>query len=282
VRKNIYDILNSKLDIKTNYNQLYEQFFTIQEILIYGNRYSINQIADETFNNFSKEFKKRCITLSSFNKIYGFDFPTYKNSNDINTLISFSEYIINICNQLNQIKDSTKFDNYILKKYLIDIVKNTIECMDECNYEMIEKDKIYIFVEKKAEAFAVAEIVDDELTYPILEYNHHSMKGDLIRKKETLIKMADNIEPDRKKLENLHHKYIDQLFNLLNKYIRHNSTTNEYISSLTDHDRETIYDDIYQMWLLAKLQLDNIARSKRMSNILLKTNANAVNIVNIK
>jgi hypothetical protein len=146
--------------------------------------------------------------------------------------------------------------------------------MDEYNYKMIRKNEISIFVENKPESFAVAEIVNDELSYPILEYNHYSLKGNLTRKKEILLAMANDIEPDRKKLNSLQLKYIDNLFNLFNKFIRHNSKNNQYIENLNNNELEAIYDDIYQMWLLAKLQFDNIPRSKRIKEILLRTNSN--------
>ena len=48
------------------------------------------------------------------------------------------------------------------------------------------------------------------------------------------------------------------MFQLLNKFIRHDNSENIYISGLTDEQIEHVYDEIYQMWLLAKMQLDEI------------------------
>ncbi len=265
MRKNIYEIINSKIDIESEYLQLYNQFYKLTEIYIptRGNM-TVYDIAEILFDSFSKKFIKRSVTISDFDNMYGFNFIP-REEIPIEEFITFCEYIINICNQIQSIEHDTE-------PFLTTLVSNVIECMDEYNYKVIKKDEIFIFVENKAEATAVAEIVDDNLAYSTLEYNHFTMKGDLERKKSTLVKMADNIEPDRKKLNNLQLKFTDQLFNLLNKYIRHNPQNNKYISSLSNVEKESIYDDIYQMWLLAKLQLDNIERSKRISEILYKTN----------
>jgi hypothetical protein len=63
------------------------------------------------------------------------------------------------------------------------VINNTVSYMDECGFKFIEKNEIFCFVEKNKEALAVAEIVDDNLSYNVLEYNHHTIKCNLKRKK---------------------------------------------------------------------------------------------------
>ena len=261
MRKNIYEIINSKINMVSEYLQLYNQFYKLMEIYIpHRGNMTVYEIAEILFDSFSKKFIKRSVTIDDFNNMYGFNFiPREKIT--IEEFITFCEYIINICNQIQSIEHDTE-------PFLTTLVSNVIECMDEYNYKVIKKDEIFIFVENKPEATAVAEIVDDNLAYSTLEYNHFTMKGDLERKKAILKKMADDIELDKKKLKEINPKLQSQLFGLFNNFIRHNPDNNEYIKSLSDGELENIYDDIYQMWLLAKLELDNIERKKTVKGLL--------------
>lgn len=59
---------------------------------------------------------------------------------------------------------------------------------------------------------------------------------------------------------------------MLQKFVRHNNSDNPYISSLSPKEVEECYDDIYQMWLIAKLEIDNIERKKRVEAVLKKIN----------
>lgn len=62
-----------------------------------------------------------------------------------------------------------------------------------------------IFVEASKEANAVSEIVPTQLSYELLEYNHHSLKGNFAWKREILKVMSDYIEPMQKELNVLLH-----------------------------------------------------------------------------
>ena len=145
------------------------------------------------------------------------------------------------------------------------------------NYEFIydKEENVYILIPKNQESIAVAEIVDEKIAYMTLEYNHHSMKGDLHRKKTTLKFMADDIEPQRKVLSSINNTLSNNLFQMFQKFVRHNNEENPYIKSLSKEELESIYDDIYQMWLLAKLEIDNLERKNRVIEILKKANEKA-------
>lgn len=60
---------------------------------------------------------------------------------------------------------------------------------------------------------------------------------------------------------------------MLQKFIRHNNSDNSYIANMTPQETETAYDDIYQMWLLAKLELANVERNSRIKELLGKINS---------
>jgi hypothetical protein len=80
--------------------------------------------------------------------------------------------------------------------------------------------------------------------------------------------MAADIEPQKNKLLDIDKDFGSQLFRLLNNFIRHNHDEKEYIVNLSKMELEEIYDDTYQMWLLAKLRLDNIERKKEFLKLI--------------
>lgn len=262
-RKNIYDIINnSELNIEKEYLQLHEQFYSLKNVQTEKHPYyfTIYELVTINFLSFLPSVKKRSGTILKYNEYYNFDYKENLSNINLDKLVSFCEYLVTFSLQVG-----SNVANIISEVFLISVIDNAINCMDLFGYKKINKDKIYCFVEKKKDALAVAEIVSDDLSYTILEYNHYTMKGDLDRKKATLKKMSDDIEHQRGKLKIIDSKLTDQLYHLFNDFIRHNTEEKEYITKLSNVELEEIYDDIYQMWLLAKLELDNIARKKRIS-----------------
>ena len=145
--------------------------------------------------------------------------------------------------------------------------------LDLVDYEFIRDDaSVNILIPRKQESLAVAEIVDEKLAYSVLEYNHHSLKGNLEKKKAILKLMADDIEPQRKILNGINKTLSDNLVQMLQKFVRHNNEDNPYIKRLSPDALESCYDDIYQMWLLAKLEIDNLERKKRVEIVLQNIN----------
>ena len=145
-------------------------------------------------------------------------------------------------------------------------------CMEDVGYKKAERDGIIIFVENNQAAISISEIVEPQLSYSVLEYNHYKLKGNLDRKKDILKNMADSIEHERNALKSINSNFTSDLFQLFNKFIRHDNSDNNYISSMSDSEIEKIYDDIYQMWLLAKLQLEQADRNDKIREIIKKIN----------
>ena len=54
--------------------------------------------------------------------------------------------------------------------------------------------------------------------------------------------------------------------------VRHDSSQDTYISNMTSSNLEEVYDDIYQMWLLAKMQLEYSNRSKIIDELIKNIN----------
>ena len=133
----------------------------------------------------------------------------------------------------------------------------------------VKKDGITIFVQKDPTVIAAAELVDDSLAYDVKSYIHRQTKGNLERKKTILKFLADEIEPKRKILNANNLSGLgDLLFQMLQKFARHNNEENERISNMNAEELESCYDDTYQLWLLAMLEIDNIERKRRVKKLL--------------
>ena len=163
--------------------------------------------------------------------------------------------------------------NILFDKILLDYIDRVNDCLDELGFETFEKEGITIIVEKNSAALSVAEIVEPVLSYKILEYNHHRLKGDLLAKKSILKLMADDLEPHQRRLQEINASLKSDLFQLMNKFIRHNNNDNKFIKTLNDIQTEEIYDNIYQMWLLAKMELEQADRNDGIKSLIRDVNA---------
>ncbi len=132
-----------------------------------------------------------------------------------------------------------------------------------------------IFVEKAVSAIAVSEIVPNDLSFKVISYNHHSMKGNIEKKKETLLKLANLLESKRKKLKSINSSLEDDLFYAFNNLnLRHNNKDKtfkkkkkKYIAEMSDNNLENWYYELYQMCLLAFLEIEQIDRKKSFKDL---------------
>lgn len=293
-RKNIYEILSSgRIDILSEYSRIFQQFYQDKFLYEGGTPYSVKELVDKKYRNLDKQLIKRTLSISDFDFSYKYHFCTpdqqrevinsYENKGNefviMDDLISLLEYVYNFTYYLRKnIQEQYPTLRGINTRYLTDyrqltnVIENTISCANDLGLEGIAKDGLLIFIEKTPEAMSVAEIVDEKLSYKLLEYNHHRLKGDLTTKLGILKLMADDIEAQRKILNSINKTLADNLFQMLQKFVRHNNEDNPYIASLSPVALETCYDDIYQMWLLAKLEIDNLERKKRVEFVLQKIN----------
>ncbi len=255
MRKNFADILKDiKFDIVKEYEKLWDLFFDEE----------IYEIINENFDKLW--FSGTVLTLDEFNNASGFNFheKTEIDSNEIDYFISFCEYVYNII-------VATK--SYYLFSMNFDsdfFVNHILMLIEKIGYMQTEQDGFIIFVEKSPAVISVTEIVPKELSIKTLSYNHHSMRGDLSAKKNSLKQYADYLEPKREELRAANKILENDIFYAFNNFdIRHNnveSGNNKHykrvIAEMDNSDLEKLYDETYQMCLLAILQLDNITRKK--------------------
>ena len=93
-------------------------------------------------------------------------------------------------------------------------------------------------------------------------------------RKSILLKLGAQLEPRRSELENANDTLTQNIFMLLNNLnIRHNNCSegdSKYkavVAEMVPDELEAWYDELYQMLLLAKLELDNIGRIAKVQEL---------------
>lgn len=186
-------------------------------------------------------------------------------------ILFYLEYVSNIiwlCNEKYLDGSEDYNDEYIY------LQENVIGLLDDLGYEkkvFADEEKV-ILVEKNAAMTAVAEGVDPNTAYAVIEYNHHLLKGDIAEKQKILKILADKFEPMRGELKKANKELESNTGYLLNRMnIRHNNMEGknaiEYVKNLSDQELEEWYDETYQMLLLCFLEYENIERNKRIDEL---------------
>lgn len=265
---------NASIDLRREYDRLYSLFY-LQTFQI--NQTSSTNLRDYCATHFvSFPFRGTCVSLDDFDEFYGHHYEKTPKDIDQDYLVSFCEYIYNILYYsrgigYNGLGFIQAFD---LSEPIQFCLQQVLQVIEAIGYMPNVQDGITDFAPKNQASISVAEIVDSDLSYKVIEYNHHSMKGDLERKKSILLTLADKLEPQRGKLKQINSSLESDLFYLLNTVnIRHNNSEPEgtkykkVVAKMSKDSIEKWYDDIYQMCLLAFMELDNAERKGRVKEL---------------
>ena len=260
---------NAKLDIRREYDRLYN-LFCLQKV--YNGRNSgitLKEFCAIYFEHFP--FRGTCVNLDDFDEFYGYCFEVEPADFNLDYLVSFCEYSFNLISYARQISrgELSLAACEAIQFYLHQILL----VVEAIGYMANTQDNITDFVPKDQAVISVAEIVEPELSYKVIEYNHHSMKGDLERKKTILVTLGLKLESQRDKMEKANEPLKKDIFGLLNNLnLRHNNTDpgsyyKPYVANLKEEELEQWYDDLYQMLLLAFLELDHLDRKGRIEQL---------------
>lgn len=265
MRRNFAQVLKGgKIDLKREYSKLYKLFYGKDK----RDDTSLAELISLNFTNFW--FRGTCLDLAEFDEEYEFNFVEQPQNFDVDYLISFCEYIYNFVLHFN---DSFFFGGSNKFFYLQHISK----VIESIAYIQSEEDGLVIFVPKNNVAIAVAEleIIPDEVSYKVIAYDHHSMKGNLEDKKATLLILANLLEPFDKDLNRIDPSFKRDLFYALNNFnIRHNNINSadrknykKAIAEMLPDELEELYDETYQMCLLAFMRLEQNERKNKFDKI---------------
>lgn len=194
------------------------------------------------------------------------------NFNGPDRLFTYIEFIIDLNSFMISNGKILTFTKATLIKEFPKVRERIDYCLAKNNHELKELENgRQIIVEKNVYASEVSQIVSEsniEDAIKVLEYNHFSNKGDIQRKKEILISLANYLEPLRdelnafeelKEVMKVNSKKIiavEQLFGMYNNLgLRHNNDK-QYHLNMNDEELEQWYDNIYSSTLFVILSLE--------------------------
>lgn len=242
VRKNYFEILDGmNFNPSTEFDNLY--ILLSNRLLEELNHKFLNYQNRRTFIDFD-EFLKFCLSQAD---------------NELEKLFIFAELLNDMLSIINPNHPLLRDDVYAVRE-------NINRVLDLSNNEFLTLESgRQIIVEKNVYASEVSQIVSEtsiQDAIKVLEYNHFANKGDVQRKKEILIALANYLEPFRRELKDIlkvnNQKVIafEKLFEMYNNFgLRHNNS-NQYHLDLADDELEQWYDDIYTSTLFVILSMD--------------------------
>ena len=264
MRRNFAQVLEEgRIDLRNEYSKFYRIFYGNGS----KNDIPLKEIVSECF--LSLHFRGFCLSLDEFNIMHGFLFEKQPKNFNEDYLINFMEYIYNMIIYIRP--QDVFFDRS--KRFCLEQIRKVL---DSIGYVTANEKEFTIFVPRDNCAIAVAEseLVPDNLSYKVLEYNHHSLKGNIEAKRDILVKLASILEAYDKKLNEINSTYKSDLFQLINSCnIRHNNIDKsskqykKYIAEMSEAELECTYDEIYQMCLLAFMQLEHADRREWLKEL---------------
>ncbi len=268
-RMHFFEAMEREINFKNEYIKLEEMCEKVCSDGFYY-RVSINHWIESNFWNWDN--RSNYASYMELRENLGFTlkqkkgrFVTDNIEIDINKYLLYCEMLLNVVTGLSRYREPL-LDDVI--NALIDTIKSTLELI---GMEMRNVDNELIIVEKNAVAVEVADtfpIVAD----PIIEYNHYLLRGDLKRKKELLIAIADSLEPKRKELNTINKRVTDDFFYMVNKMnVRHNNSDpsdeknyNSKFAMLNNSEKEEWYDLIYEQGLTLYVLLAQKSRTEKI------------------
>ncbi len=272
-RKNIFELVNETFDLPLELRRMKRLFE--QEQIVLESPWTYTTVLDYVNTTGFSCWKNRgrCVDASDFLQQFGYTELWYSAENIPTDFFTLVEIIYNfwyIANRAARVS-IYGFDEEQRKFFILRRIMDN--CLSHYGYkgEYFPDLEQLIVIEDKPEATAVAEIVPNEISLKVLRYNHFSLKGDLQAKKEILLALGEQLEPKRKQLSCIASDLADNIFFMLNNlHLRHNNKVygdKNYRKVVADMDDSTLehwYDELYQMILLAFLQLDQVDRNAKI------------------
>lgn len=259
-RQNYFDILNRmEFDPQRELKNLMDLLEMERNFKSIYYETSLNSAISDNFLDYPNRS-----TFTSYSQMV--EFVGLNIYNTTEQLFVFSEFLVDIfCNLAEKFTEEES-------EFIQIIFDNIKRFLELSNHELITLDNgNKIIVEKNVYASEASQIVSEtsiEEAIKVLEYNHFSNKGNIQRKKEILIALANYLEPFRRelnyseeikdimKVNNQKVIAFEKLFEMYNNFgLRHNNS-NQYHLDLADDELEQWYDDIYTSTLFAILSLD--------------------------
>ena len=180
MRKNFAEVLKTnKINIRLEYDKLYSILYSRNIWLSNGQLISLHDLINSNF--MAVTFRKTCLSLDEFDEVNGFRFVQFPQDVDLEMLVNISEYIWNMLQSIR----SQIICNYPPLINIYFYYQQIQAVIDSIGYSIQNQNGYVIFVPKDNVAISVSEstIIPETVSYKVIEYNHHSIKGILRQRK---------------------------------------------------------------------------------------------------
>lgn len=283
-RTNIFELLEKNSSISKDVERLDGLFdstkcFEEDSTYHYGARsWTLKEYVD-SYCFVGWKNRHRCLDVDDFLKSIDYDSILAKaKNNSLNDFLTIIEVIYNFWQLAAEHHDnghslllSKRSNGAVTAQEIIDIME---DCLSEYNQKAFyfEEEERCIIAEDSPQVTAAAEASSPDIALEIVRYNHRQLSGDIAKKKVILKVLGDHLEGRRREISGINdslYKTITGALNNLN--IRHNninpenkSSYHKAVAEMSVEDLEHRYDDLYQLILLAILEMDNKERQKEM------------------
>lgn len=278
-RKSIFDILAERYDIEKDIERMDLLFTDINVITVSSGR----SRSHYTLGGFITAYcfddwigRGHCLDIDDFleNVEYSKNYTNSSNDN-MDACLSVIETIYNFWTMAGIY--AAQNEDIILTKEYFHLGKIMSDCLSQLNHKTVyiaEKEQLLV-IEDRPEITAVAEIVEPPLALEIIRYNHHSMRGNISHKRAVLRTLGAELEPKSKTLASINNTFKESIFFMLNNLnIRHNNCDaadtkrySHFVEKMDNTELEYWYDELYQMILLAFLELEQLARIPKIKQL---------------
>ena len=183
------------------------------------------------------------------------------------------------CEVLLNLINTTKFyldKDETAKETAQQIIANIKVILEKTNHEWAQIKEGYIIVDKNPATTEAIECLENnkvDLALNMIEYNRVLLKGNLTRKREILVALADYTEPMNNDFKGTQYAalYSDSRFLVNAIDIRHNNSGKgdlpEKAKSWTSQEKEDWYDKTYQVLLTVILTRKHMDVSKEIQDL---------------
>lgn len=240
-------------------------------------------IGRDCFHDWAHKYEITNLSIEELRSSLGIDRLLYRINNGekipLDLFLLYMEFLYNLTHfALNKMYRGDDRISRILGNIKLNCARLNFEIRSDAANER------FIIVEKNAAATAVADKYigqDKDLSFKVIEYNHFLLKGNINRKKDILLALADKFEPLRYKLKKNNYGPVecDVGYLLNNINIRHNNITpgnggkfHQFVADMPPSELEEWYDKTYDILLVALL-MDNYINLHEKIEILKQSNS---------
>ena len=268
-RKSIFEIFAENNSIQHDFeriNRLYSVRYYAEIDEVY---YTLKNMAEEWFPFWKN--RGRCLDFTDYLDTIEYDKILAEAPNDEIAFITYIEFVYNMWYLCERYNFCCKYGSKSSRDIIRDLMDEVLSEMNQKAYYDPETEQCLIG-EDSPQVTAAVEATEPETASQILHYNHKQLAGNLAEKKAILFSLAKYLEGRETELKSVNGQLFTDLNSVFNNLdIRHDNATpresfeyKEKLATMSPEELEKWYDDIYQLILLAILEMDNVERRKKL------------------